>query len=252
MTKPCPACGRRNALPDFNSEPARRLQEEIIGRLAKPTPVHMTKEEIRDMFSRARSNTDDFVVMSGDSGVEIRERMMDRFCRICGVHLGDEGDFKRMISDAQSGENDGRLPTFEDALQELTAGRKVSHWIWYVFPQILLGSSQMARRYAVPNRNDVTQMLDDENLGGNYRAAVDAVAHHVLDTGGDRLAWAALVDLMGSRLDAKKFVSSITLFGEISRIAGQHLDVAERLDRFVAAGIRPCSSTLDAIVAGEV
>lgn len=190
--------------------------------------------------------------MSGDSGEAIRERMKDRICRICRQHLGDESDFTRMISDAQSGEHDGRLPTFEDALQELTAGRKVSHWIWYVFPQILLGSSQMARRYAVPGRSAVTQMLDDEVLGANYRVATDAVAAHVLDNRGDKPAWEALVDLMGSPLDAKKFVSSITLFGEISRIAGQHPDIAERLDRFVAAGIRPCGSTLDAIVTGKV
>jgi hypothetical protein len=95
-------------------------------------------------------------------------------------------------------------------------------------------------------------MLDDEVLGANFRVATDVVAAHVLDSRGDKPAWETLVDLMGSPLDAKKFVSSITLFGEISRIAGQHLDVAERLDRFAAAGIRPCSSTLDAIVTGEV
>lgn len=146
----------------------------------------------------------------------------------------------------------GHCPSFNTARDELAGGLKRSHWIWYVFPQILMGSSAMARRFAIDDRQTVIAFLDHPTLGANYREAIGLVARHVLDERGDLSAWEALVRLMGDRVDAKKFVSSITLFGEIARIVDQHQDVANQFDRFLAAGLRACSSTLDAIVRGDV
>ena len=138
------------------------------------------------------------------------------------------------------------------ALDELCAGAKRSHWIWYVFPQILMGSSEMSRRFAIHNRRTVIAFLDDPTLGANYREALGLVARHVLDERGEIPAWDALVRVMGSSLDAKKFVSSITLFGEIARIDGKHRDIAEQFGNFLAAGLRPCKDTQNAVEHGDI
>ena len=54
----------------------------------------------------------------------------------------DAFDLNRFV-EAQDG-------LYEDALAELRSGRKQSHWMWFIFPQIAgLGSSAMARRYAI-------------------------------------------------------------------------------------------------------
>lgn len=46
-------------------------------------------------------------------------------------------------------------PVYEAVIRELTAGRKRSHWMWYIFPQIAgLGSSRMAREYAIQSREE--------------------------------------------------------------------------------------------------
>ena len=48
---------------------------------------------------------------------------------------------------------DAQNPVIDDALDELRAGRKRSHWMWFVFPQIAgLGFSPMAQRYAIRSR----------------------------------------------------------------------------------------------------
>ena len=181
----------------------------------------------------------------------IERRLNDSFCgscmweRIFGVH--DLEDFETAHLHGV-----GYGKPFSTARDELAGGLKRSDWIWYVFPQILMGSSEMSRRFAIHDRQTVIAFLDHPTLGANYREALGLVARHVLDERGDLSAWEALVRLMGKRVDAKKFVSSITLFGEIARIDGRHLDITEQFDRFLAAGLRACSSTLDAIVRGDV
>ncbi len=56
--------------------------------------------------------------------------------------------------------------TFNSALNEIRAGRKQSHWMWYVFPQLAgLGSSPTARRYAVSGRAEAEAYLAHPVLG---------------------------------------------------------------------------------------
>ena len=46
-------------------------------------------------------------------------------------------------------------PVFEQVLRELRAGRKQSHWMWFIFPQIQgLGRSEMARHYAIVSKDE--------------------------------------------------------------------------------------------------
>ncbi len=55
---------------------------------------------------------------------------------------------------------------YAQALDEIKAGRKRSHWMWYVFPQVDgLGSSSMARRYAIQSIAEARAYLDHPVLG---------------------------------------------------------------------------------------
>jgi uncharacterized protein (DUF1810 family) len=103
---------------------------------------------------------------------------------------------------------DAQSTTYSAAYAELAAGRKRTHWMWFIFPQIHgLGSSPTARHYAI-------QSLDE---------AVDYLAHPLL---GERLrTCTALVlaipdpslDLIFGYPDNLKFHSSVTLFAAAAR-----------------------------------
>jgi len=55
---------------------------------------------------------------------------------------------------------------FDTALAELRRGRKESHWMWFIFPQLAgLGHSAMARRYAIRDLNEARAYLEDPVLG---------------------------------------------------------------------------------------
>ena len=93
------------------------------------------------------------------------------------------------------------------ALAEVTAGRKQSHWMWYVFPQLAgLGSSDMARRYAIRTAAEATAYLAHPVLGPRL---VD-ISEAALGVEG-RSAHA----IFGSP-DDLKLHSSATLFASVS------------------------------------
>jgi uncharacterized protein (DUF1810 family) len=70
----------------------------------------------------------------------------------------DPHDLSRFV-DAQAGD-------YERALAEIRGGRKRSHWMWYVFPQIDgLGFSSMSRRYSIKSRDEAGAYLDHPVLG---------------------------------------------------------------------------------------
>ena len=115
-----------------------------------------------------------------------------------------ERDLARYV-DAQSGGE------YEAALAEMKAGRKQSHWIWYVFPQITgLGMSHMSQLYAIRDRDEAVAYLRHPVLSARLLEITTAVAEHVRNG-------AALDRLMGSSIDATKLVSSLTLFGKVAR-----------------------------------
>jgi len=93
--------------------------------------------------------------------------------------------------------------TYQQALAELRRGRKTSHWMWFVFPQIAgLGSSPMARRYAISSLGEAAAYLAHPVLGHRL---VDC-ARAVLQTDAARAE-----EIFGS-IDAIKLRSSMTLF----------------------------------------
>ncbi|MDH2313884.1 DUF1810 domain-containing protein [Methylobacterium brachiatum] len=109
--------------------------------------------------------------------------------------MPDPFDLKR-FADAQHG-------IYEQALQELKAGHKRSHWMWFIFPQLAgLGSSAMAERYAIGSLDEARAYLQHPVLGQRLQACTAAVsavagrtAHQVFGTPDDM-----------------KFRSSMTLF----------------------------------------
>lgn len=89
------------------------------------------------------------------------------------------------------------------ALAELEAGRKRTHWMWFVLPQITgLGSSAMARRYALADLAEARSYLAHPVLGARLRSCVAAVLAHPGRTAND---------IFGAP-DDLKFCSCLTLF----------------------------------------
>ena len=136
---------------------------------------------------------------------------------------------------------------YEMALAEIRRGRKTSHWIWYIFPQLAgLGRSTMAENYAIRDLAEACDYLRDPLLRARYEEITAAVSNQLAR----RLA---LEDLMGSRIDALKLVSSLTLF----RAAAERLASSDPafdgaftalvnavLTQAVAQGYAPCVRTL--------
>jgi uncharacterized protein (DUF1810 family) len=71
---------------------------------------------------------------------------------------------------------DGYRNSFDQAVSELRGGRKRSHWMWFIFPQIDgLGTSATAARYAIRERTEAEAFLAHPTLGAAYRELVDVV-----------------------------------------------------------------------------
>lgn len=119
---------------------------------------------------------------------------------------------------------EAQAPVYENALAELRAGHKRSHWMWFVFPQIRgLGISPTAQYYAVSGLDEARAYLAHPVLGPRLLACTAAVtAHH-----------GTPVSRIFGAPDDLKFRSSMTLF------------------ELAADGPSEFSRALDALCAGE-
>jgi uncharacterized protein (DUF1810 family) len=92
---------------------------------------------------------------------------------------------------------------YERALSELQAGRKRTHWMWFIYPQVVgLGSSAMAERYAIASLEEARAYLAHPVLGPRLLACVKAMIE---------LKGATARQVLGQP-DDLKFHSSLTLF----------------------------------------
>ncbi len=102
---------------------------------------------------------------------------------------------------------DAQAPVYPRVVAELRHGRKQSHWMWFIFPQVAgLGHSPMARRFAISSRAEAVAYLGHGVLGPRLRectALVNAVEGRTIR------------EILGSP-DDLKFCSSMTLFGAVS------------------------------------
>lgn len=116
----------------------------------------------------------------------------------------DPFDLDRFV-DAQ----DGVYPT---VLSELRAGRKRSHWMWFVFPQVQgLGSSPTARRYAIDSWAEAQAFLRHPVLGPRLAECTELLLTHA----------GTPVDRILGYPDDLKLRSSLTLFAEVAEITGE-------------------------------
>jgi uncharacterized protein (DUF1810 family) len=93
--------------------------------------------------------------------------------------------------------------TYERALAELRRGAKVSHWMWFVFPQIAgLGQSSISRRYAISSVAEARAYLDHPVLGPRLADCAGVVA----------VLTARTAEQIFGGIDAVKLRSSMTLF----------------------------------------
>ena len=92
---------------------------------------------------------------------------------------------------------------YEQALKEIRNGRKVSHWIWYIFPQLRgLGKSYMSDYYGLRDLDEAKAFLQDPYLGKNLQEISEALLNLDNDN---------VTQIMG-RPDDMKLKSSMTLF----------------------------------------
>jgi uncharacterized protein (DUF1810 family) len=103
---------------------------------------------------------------------------------------------------------DAQAPVYPRVIAELRQGRKRSHWMWFIFPQLSgLGHSAMAQRFAVASAEEAKAYLAHPTLGPRLRqctALVNAIEGRTIG------------EILGSP-DDLKFCSSMTLFGAVSR-----------------------------------
>jgi uncharacterized protein (DUF1810 family) len=110
--------------------------------------------------------------------------------------------------------------TYDRAVAELRDGRKTTHWMWFVFPQIAgLGHSATAKRFAISSVAEAVAYLDHGVLGPRLIACTGIVAATV---------GRSAVDIFGG-IDAQKLHSSMTLFG---RVATEEPRFAQVLARY--------------------
>jgi uncharacterized protein (DUF1810 family) len=84
------------------------------------------------------------------------------------VSVGVPRDLDRFVS--------AQASVYPSALSELTAGRKRTHWMWFIFPQIAgLGSSPAAQRYAIASLDEARAYLAHPVLGPRLRECADAL-----------------------------------------------------------------------------
>jgi uncharacterized protein (DUF1810 family) len=109
----------------------------------------------------------------------------------------DPHDLKRFV--------DAQEPVYQEVLKELRTGKKRSHWIWFIFPQIAgLGSSPTAQRYAIASIDEALAYLGHPILGARLRECTAIVNQIEGRTVSEIFGWP----------DDMKFRSCMTLFAQ--------------------------------------
>ena len=121
-----------------------------------------------------------------------------------------------------------QAPVWDDVRAELSAGRKTSHWMWFVFPQLRgLGRSPAAEFYGLDGLGDAEAFLAHPVLGARLVEAMGLMAGHA-GTPAERVL---------GPVDALKLRSCATLFAAVPRAPDLF---AQALTAFYAA---PCERT---------
>ena len=102
---------------------------------------------------------------------------------------------------------DAQNPVYEKVCEELRAGRKQSHWMWFIFPQLRgLGHSHMATLYGISSRQEAEEYLQHPILGPRLRECTQLL---------NFVEGRSIHEIFGSP-DDMKFRSSMTLFASVA------------------------------------
>jgi uncharacterized protein (DUF1810 family) len=124
----------------------------------------------------------------------------------------DPFDLKRFV--------DAQAPVYRSVVDELRGGRKRSHWMWFVFPQLRgLGSSPMASRYGIASLEEARAYLRHDLLGPRLHECTQLV---------NQVQGRSIAEIFGSP-DDLKLRSSMTLF---ARATEDNRDFVALLDRY--------------------
>ena len=131
--------------------------------------------------------------------------------------MKDPFNLQRFV-DAQSG-------VIDQVCAELRAGRKRSHWMWYIFPQISgLGSSPMAQKFAITSLAEANAYLDHSVLGPRLRTCTELV---------NAIEGRSIEEIFGYP-DHLKFHSSMALF---ARAAPHEPVFSVALQKYFSGGV---------------
>ncbi|OBG18789.1 DUF1810 domain-containing protein [Mycobacterium sp. 852002-51057_SCH5723018] len=123
-------------------------------------------------------------------------------------------DLKRFV--------DAQEPVYHNVVDELRHGRKRSHWMWFVFPQLRgLGSSPTAERYGISSLEEARAYLRHDVLGPRLRECTRLV---------NQIEGRSAAEIFGSP-DDLKLRSSMTLF---ARATDDNADFLALLDKYYA------------------
>jgi uncharacterized protein (DUF1810 family) len=127
--------------------------------------------------------------------------------------MDDPYDLERFVTAQDAG------GTYAGAVAELRAGRKLGHWMWFVFPQVAgLGRSEMSRRYGISSIEEARAYLAHPTL----RERIEECARALMEVNGSSAA-----EILGP-VDAAKLRSSMTLFARAAPDDRLFRDVLDR------------------------
>jgi len=121
-----------------------------------------------------------------------------------------------------------------EVVEELAAGHKQTHWMWFVFPQLReLGSSHLAHYFGIADPREAANYWDDDLLGGRLRSCMDILLGLPNETKPEKVF---------GKIDAMKLRSCMTLFANAS---SEDQRIVEVLSRYFRS--ERCPLTLDII-----
>jgi len=129
---------------------------------------------------------------------------------------------------------DAQAPVYDEVCAELRAGRKQSHWMWFIFPQLRgLGHSALAQHYGIASRAEALAYAQHPVLGARLKECMALLLAQ------PRLS---AVDILGD-IDAMKLRSCATLF---AAVAPQEPVFQQVLDQFHSG--QPCHRTAELLM----
>ena len=128
---------------------------------------------------------------------------------------------------------DAQAPVFNTVLEELRSGCKKSHWMWFVFPQLIgLGKSSVSQYFGIKDLSHAERYISDSLLGKRLLENIEIVTSHERKSA---------LEIFGSP-DDDKFRSCVTLFREAGRDSTNSRLFTAALEQFYEG--RPDEQTL--------